>query len=82
MSLLSLSHSPRFVIYAYGQTLHPAPNSLVTLSGQYFQMCTNYLPTAEFAARAVVRVDGISASTNASNMPHIVLEQYNPLPPD
>ena len=75
MSLLR-EGSPRYVIYCYGQALRPAPNSLVT-GGTYFGMCTNYQVVAESAARAVVRVDG--AGTPA---PHVVVESYNPLPPD
>ena len=75
MSLLRLG-SPRYVIYCYGQALKPAPNSLVT-SGAYFGMCTNYQVVAESAARAVVRVDG--ANTQA---PRVVVESFNPLPPD
>jgi hypothetical protein len=81
MSLLTLSHTPRFVIYAYGQTLHPAPNSIVTASGSFFNMCTNYQVTAETATRAVVRVDGFN-TTNGVPAPHIVVEQFNVLPPD
>ena len=76
MGLLTLSHTPRFVIYSYGQTLHPADRSLYTGSGQFFQLCTNYQVTAESATRAVVRVEGLPAT------PHIVVEQFNVLPPD
>ncbi|HXR04515.1 MAG TPA: hypothetical protein VN836_07390, partial [Verrucomicrobiae bacterium] len=75
MSLLR-EGSPRYVVYCYGQALKPAPNSLVT-SGAYFQMCTNYQVVAESAARAIVRVDGANTPT-----PHVVVESYNPLPPD
>jgi hypothetical protein len=75
MSLLR-EGSPRYVIYCYGQALKPAPNSLVT-SSAYFGMCTNYQVVAESAARAVVRVEGAGTPT-----PHVVVESYNPLPPD
>jgi hypothetical protein len=75
MSLLR-DGSPRYVIYCYGQTLKPAPDSLVT-GGPNFGMCTNYQVVAESAARAVVRVEG--ATTPA---PHVVVESYNLLPPD
>jgi hypothetical protein len=76
--VMSLLHdgSPRYVIYCYGQALKPAPNSLVT-GGAYFGMCTNYQVVTESAARAVVRVDGAGTPT-----PHVVVESYNPLPPD
>ncbi len=75
MSLLTLNRTPRFVIYAYGQSLRPANHSIVT-SGPHFNLCTNYQITAEVAARAVVRVDG--APTNS----HVVVESFNFLPPD
>jgi hypothetical protein len=76
MSLLTFSQSPRFVVYSYGQTLHPAVHSLVN-GGAYAGLCTNYQITAETATRAVVRVDGVQ-----TNNPHIVIEQFNVLPPD
>ena len=77
--VMSLLHegSPRYVIYCYGQSLKPAPNSLVTSGGTSFEMCTNYQVVAESAGRAVVRVEGVGTPT-----PHIVVESFNPLPPD
>jgi len=47
----------RFVVYAYGQTLRPARNSMI-MSGPFYGMYTNYQITAEVATRAVVRVEG------------------------
>ena len=81
MSLLR-EGSPRYVIYCYGQALRPAPNSLVTFSAlpnqtPVFGMCTNYQVVAESAARVVVRVDGATTPS-----PRVVVESYNPLPPD
>jgi hypothetical protein len=75
LGLLNLSHTPRFVIYSYGQTLHPADHSIITY-GTYFGLCTNYQVTAESATRTVVRVEGAPAN------PHVVVEQFNVLPPD
>jgi len=66
----------RYVIYCFGQTLKPAPGGTV-LSGNYFQMVTNYQVVAESAIRAVIRVD--NANTPA---PHAVVETYNVLPPN
>lgn len=87
MSLLRLGES-RFVIYAYGQALHPAANSVLT-SGPYFQMCTNYQITAEVATRAVVRVEGSPDPRNRNHSdakkrypPHLVVESFNYLAPD
>jgi hypothetical protein len=79
---------PRFVIYAYGQALHPAENSVLT-SGPYFQMCTNYQITAEVATRAVVRVEGSPDPRNRNHPdakkrypPQLVVESFNYLAPD
>jgi hypothetical protein len=80
MSLLTLNQTPRFVIYSFGQTLHPADHSLVT-GGTFNGLCTNYQITAESATRAVVRVEG-SPNKDDNNPPHIVVEQYNVLGPD
>jgi hypothetical protein len=79
MGLVTLNDSPRFVIYAYGQTLHPAQNSVIRNAGPSFGLCTNYQVTAESAIRCVVRIDGI---TPTNQVPRLVVEQYNVLPPD
>ena len=73
------------MIYCYGQTLRPAPNSVVTTGGANFGLVTNYQITAESAARAVVRVNqnvitnaaGAATGTNYST----VIESYTVLPP-
>ena len=57
LSLLR-TEEPRVVIYAYGQALRPAPNSIVTRPGVFFGLCTNYAVAGEFATRTVVRFDG------------------------
>jgi hypothetical protein len=90
MSLLTLNQTPRFVIYSFGQTLHPADHSLV-VGGTFNGLCTNYQVTAESATRAVVRVEGTPDSRfvngkvdpqGRSYPPHIVVEQFNVLGPD
>jgi hypothetical protein len=90
MSLLTLNPTPRFVIYSYGQTLHPADHSLV-IGGTFNGLCTNYQVTAEIATRAVVRIDGspdpkyTPANPDPNGRyypPHVVVEQFNVLPPD
>jgi len=48
---------PRFVCMPLDSRLKPAEHSLVTASGQFFGLCTNYQVTAESVIRAVVRVD-------------------------
>jgi len=89
MSLLQLGE-PRFVIYAYGQSLQPAPESIVTAGGGFFNLCTNYAPTAEVALRAVVRVEGSPNPAHTNTFlplkkrypPRIVVESFNYLAPD
>ncbi len=88
MSLLRLGDT-RFVVYSFGQTLRPAPSSVVA-SGQFLGMCTNYQITAEMAVRAVVRIEGSPNPANTSTNlplaqrypPRVVVESYNLLPPD
>jgi hypothetical protein len=87
LSLLRVGE-PRFVIYAYGQSLKPADQSIVT-SGPYFGLCTNYQITAEVATRSVVRVEGSPDPRDANNRdplkrypPRVVVESFNTLPPD
>jgi hypothetical protein len=87
MSLVQLGE-PRFVIYAYGQALQPAPNSIL-VGGAYSGLCTNYTITAEVAARAVVRVEGSPSPQDANHPnpkkrypPRVIVESYNYLPPD
>ena len=78
MSLVKLGE-PRFVVYAYGQGLKPAPNAVLTSSfggPNYFGMVTNYQITAEVVMRAVVRLEG------APENPRAVVESYNVLGPD
>jgi hypothetical protein len=75
LGLTKADQTPRFLIYAWGQTLEPADRSIIT-SGPYLGLCTNYQVTAEVAVRAVVRVEGAPAN------PHVVVEAYNVLPPD
>lgn len=51
---------PRVTVYAFGQSLRPAPRSLVTVATidpPIFNLCTNYQVTGEFAAKAVLRIE-------------------------
>ena len=72
LSLLKVGDA-RYVVYAFGQSLKPAANSIMT-SGQFFGTCTNYQITGETAIRAVLRVDGNGRS------PRPVVESFNLLP--
>ena len=81
MSLLTLSHTPRFVVYSFGQTLHPAEHSIIT-SGNLRGIATNYQATAEMATRTVVRVENAPLPGSTNMTPHIVVENFNILAPD
>ena len=85
MSLLTVSGTPqsppRYVVYCYGQTLKPAPNGIVN-GGTFFGLCTNYQVTAETASRVVIHVENTPTPANPTATPHVVIEQFNPLPPD
>jgi hypothetical protein len=72
---------PRFVIYAFGQALKPAEHSLVTASGPFFGLCTNYQVTAESVIRAVVRVDNAPTPRAPNNIPRVYVESFNVLAP-
>jgi len=98
MSLLRVSTSPRYVIYAYGQSLKPAPNGVYEGGGPLFGMITNYQVVSEFATRAVVRFDSYRTNVvnnaldgNLNLVPMVttmvtnnraVIENFNILPPD
>jgi hypothetical protein len=93
LSLLKVGDT-RFVVYAFGQSLKPAPNlpdyASVVASGPYAGMVINYQITGEVATRSVVRVDFERelnpASTNYLKFdyrkPHAVVESFNVLPPN
>ncbi len=72
---------PRYVIYCYGQALKPAVNGIVT-SGTFNGLCTNYQVVAESASRVLIRVDNTPTPANPTATPHVVVEQYNTLPPN
>jgi hypothetical protein len=70
----------RFDVYIFGQSLKPAPQSIVP-SGNYRGLCLNYEVTGEMAAKAVMRVD-LDYQANRPPRPRAVVESYNILPPD
>lgn len=76
LGLLRGQDDPRFVIFAYGQSLRPASANAFVLGGPLSGLCTNYAITAEAAFRTVVRVEG------APLRPRAVVESFNFLAPD
>lgn len=69
MAMLKVGE-PRFIIWAYGQSLRPAPNGLY-LGANNFGICTNYQITGESLVRMVCHV----VETNGA--PKIVVDNYN-----
>ncbi len=66
LSLLK-ADEPRVTIYAYGQALRPANQSLRSdvSPGRLFNICTNYQITGEFVSKRVVRFDGAVTNLTA-----------------
>jgi hypothetical protein len=73
----------RFVIYAFGQSLKPAPQSVIP-GGNYRGLCVNYEVTGELAARAIVRMELDYPQPPQPGPPRVraVIESFNILPPD
>jgi hypothetical protein len=92
LSLLKVG-DVRFVVYAYGQSLKPAPSLLdypsIITTGPYAGMCINYQITGETASRSVIRIDFERVLDPASpdylkldyRRPHAVVESFNVLTP-
>jgi hypothetical protein len=84
--LLKDDSVPRFVIYAFGQTLKPESTRAILKSGPFAGLCTNYQIVAEAATRTVVRFEGIQpylgGSPPAITNLHPVIESFTVLPPD
>lgn len=84
LGLLQCDHTPRFVVYSFGQALKPADRAVLG-SG----LCTNYQITAEVATRSVVHVEGSPNPANTNNSdpqirypPRVIIDSFNVLPPD
>jgi hypothetical protein len=69
------------VIYAFGQALKPASDSIVTAPGAYRGLCTNYQVTAEVATKTAVRIEEFR-QPNRPNTYKAVVESYSNLPTD
>jgi hypothetical protein len=84
--LLKDDSVPRFVIYAFGQTLKPESTRAIVKSGPFTGLCTNYQIVAEAATRTVVRFEGVQrylgGSPAAITNLHPVIESFTVLPPD
>ncbi len=84
LSLLK-ADEPRFVVYAYGQSLRPAPASVVTDFGPYFQMPTNYLISGEYVTKTLLRLENVQDLDPLTGRTRqrilSVKESYNEVPP-
>ena len=76
LSLLK-EDEPYVVIYAFGQSLRPAENSIVRTPGPYRSLCTNYQVTGEVVTKTAVRIEN-----PRSRIYKAVVESYNVLPAD
>lgn len=87
LGLLRCSTAPRYVVYAYGQTLKPAVGGTV-LDSSFFGLVTNYQVVAESATRAVLSVQPVVTTkiVNGVVVPTTNyttrVESFNPLPPE
>lgn len=74
LSLLK-ADEPRVAIYAYGQTLRPADQSLRTepAPNRLFNICTNYQITGEFVSKRVLRFEGSVTNLNTVVESEIVI---------
>ncbi len=90
LGLMKLERHPKVVIYAFGQALAPAEQSVYLFplnNGRYQGMVTNYRVIGEASARAVLRVEnipepGLLPLTNAAAaavFPRVVVENYQEL---
>lgn len=70
---------PRLAIYSFGQSLRPAPGSVVTEPGPFFQMPTNYMITGEYVTKTLMRLEGFFENGRLRVRP--VIESYNEVPP-
>jgi hypothetical protein len=70
------------VIYAFGQSLKPAADSIVTAPGDYRGLCTNYQITGEVATKTMVRFVQTSSQQGRPSTYQAVIESYDVLPAD
>ncbi|HKS35652.1 MAG TPA: hypothetical protein VJW76_00580, partial [Verrucomicrobiae bacterium] len=70
------------VIYAFGQSLKPAADSIVTAPGVYRGLCGNYQITGEVATKTMVRFMQTSSQQGRPSTYQAVIESYDVLPTD
>jgi hypothetical protein len=70
------------VIYAFGQSLKPAADSIVTAPGPYRGLCTNYQITGEVATKTALRFVEIRDQQGRLINYNAIVESYDVLPAD
>jgi hypothetical protein len=70
------------VIYAFGQSLKPAADSIVTAPGVYRGLCTNYQITGEVATKTAIRFVEIRDQQGRLINYNAIVESYDVLPTD
>ena len=68
---------PRVTVYAFGQALKPAENSIVTRPGRYYGMCTNYAIVGEVFTKTTYKLEEQWEGTN--QVFRTVVEDYQVL---
>ncbi|MDP7048739.1 MAG: hypothetical protein QF721_04750 [Verrucomicrobiota bacterium] len=76
LSLLK-EDEPRVTVYAFGQALKPAENSIVTRPGRYYGMCTNYAIVGEVFTKTTYKLEEQWEGTN--QVFRTVVEDYQVL---
>jgi hypothetical protein len=74
LSLLR-ADEPTVTVYAYGQSLKPAPNSFYLKPGNFYGMVTNYVVTGEFATKTLLRFEGTPNAPTTKVEDHRILFQ-------
>lgn len=74
LSLLR-ADEPLVTVYAYGQSLKPAPNAFFLRPGPFYGMVTNYVVTGEVATKTLLRFEGPTANPTTRVEDHRILYQ-------
>jgi hypothetical protein len=74
LSLLR-ADEPMVTVYAYGQSLKPAPNSFFLQPGPFYGMVTNYVVTGEVSTKSVLRFEGATSNPTTKVEDHRILFQ-------
>jgi hypothetical protein len=74
LSLLR-ADEPLVTVYAYGQSLKPAPNAFYLKPGPFYGMVTNYVVTGEVVTKSLLRFEGPTTNPTTRVEDHRILYQ-------